>query len=96
MDQTMVYLLTEKYTTSKVMSMSPSEMCDQLISDGVVKSVEDFNLLVLEAIQKAAIDDDEFPIHFYTKDEPMSESGRTVNNVECLTDDYIANMLDGG
>lgn len=96
MDQAMAYLLSEKYTAEKVMGMSPFEMCNCLINEGVIKSVPDFNLLVLEAVQRAFVDDDEFPIHFYTKDEPMSEHGRTVGKVECLTDDYIANMLEGG
>lgn len=96
MDRTMAYLLNEKYTTLKVMCMSPTELCDQLISDGIIKTSADFNLLILEAVQKAAIDDDEIPIHYYTRDEPMSEAGRSVGKVECLTDDYIANILNNG
>lgn len=95
MDQATASALKHQFTAEQVMNMNPDMFCTKLILAGLVKSGADFNLLVLEAIQKAAMDDDEFPIHFYTEDEPMSESGRTVNNVECLTDDYIANMMGG-
>lgn len=92
---TVANLLVNKFSPDRVMSMRPEQFCADLIFEGVVKSEADFNLIVLESIQRACVDDDEFPMHYYTKDEPMSESGRTVGDIECLTDDYIANMLSG-
>ncbi len=86
--------LLDKYTPSNVMRHSCIEFCQELIRDGFVLNESDFNLLALEAIQRAFADDDEFPIHYYSKDEPMSETGRCVEDVVCLTDDYIANVLN--
>ena len=93
MDPTTALTLINKYTAHYVSSMSSNKLCQELVADGVFKTYNDFNLFILEGIQRAIMDDDEFPIHFYTRDEPMSESGRTVKNIECLTDDYIADMV---
>ncbi len=83
--------LESQFSADKVLDMTPNQLGDKLMKAGFIHSLADMNCLVIEGLQHAARDDDEFPIHYYKKDEPMSEKGRDVGHVECLTDDYIAN-----
>ena len=75
-------------------NFTPNELADFLVSNGIVSNAADMNRIVIEGIQRALNDDDEFPIKYYSKDEPMSEEGRAVKVGDCLTDDYIANCMN--
>lgn len=91
----MLTLLNTKLSPDNMKYFTPNELAIFLVENDFVKSVTDVNTIVIEAIQKAIREDDELPIHYYTKDEPMPEESKIVDNVECLTDDYIANNLNG-
>jgi hypothetical protein len=83
-------LLNNELSPEKVKDMAVFSLYTFLIDEGIVASAEDFKMLVIEAVQNAAVEDDEFPIHFYSKDEPMPEESRTVEDPgPMLTDDYI-------
>ena len=73
---------------------TPNELADFLVKNGIVENTADVNRLVIEGIQKALRDDDEFPIRYYSKDEEMSEEGRKADAGECLTDEYIENNMN--
>ena len=64
-----------------------------LIDNNLIASLNDVNMLIIESIQNALIEDDEFPIHYYSKDEKMPETNRMVNPGDCLTDEYIENNM---
>lgn len=90
----MLHLLNTEFSPDEVASDMPSVFARRLIERGIIISMADFNYLALEAIQRAFVEDDEFPIHYYRKGEEMSESGRVVSDIgDCLTDDYIATNL---
>lgn len=91
----LVDLLNTELSADNMGNFTPNELAKRLVELNIVESATDMNCIVIESIQKALRDDDEFPIHYYAKDEPMSETGRNVEGVECLTDDYIANHLQG-
>lgn len=66
-----------------------------VVKTNVVASEEDLKMFVVEALQKAAEADDEFPIHYYTKEEPLNEEAKVVDAGPMLTDNYIKNNLKG-
>jgi hypothetical protein len=87
-----VELLQGDLSPDKVINMSPNELAVKLLAERVIESSKDVNMLIIEGIQKALNDDDEFPIHYYSKDEPMHESGivsERAEQQENLTDDFI-------
>ena len=93
MARTLKEVLDNELSADNMGNYTPNELADFLVKNGIVSNAADVNRLVIEGIQRAYRDDDEFPIRYYTKEEPMSEEGKIVENVECLTDDYIATQL---
>ena len=91
--QKIITMLNTTLSADKMSNFTPDELSALLVDENIIASATDVNCLVIEAIQRALNDDDEFPIHFYHKNEPMREEGRNVDGVECLTDDYIATNL---
>lgn len=93
MAKTLKEVLDTDLSPDNMGNYTPNELADFLVKNKIVENTADVNRLVIEGIQKALIDDDEFPIHYYTKDEAMPDKGKQVNIGDCLTDDYIANQL---
>lgn len=93
MAKTLREVLDNELSAENMGNYTPNELADFLVKNGVVENTADVNRIVIEGIQKALADDDEFPIHYYTKDEPMSEAGKAVDPGDCLTDDYIENQM---
>ena len=73
MARTLQEVLNNELSADKMEDYTPNELADFLVKNGVVSNTADVNRIVIEGIQKALTEDDEFPIHYYTKDEPMSE-----------------------
>lgn len=90
---TLKEVLDTVLSPEKVKEMSTQELMVYIVDNGIVESEADARMLIIEGIQKAMRDDDEFPIHYYSKDEEMSEAGRQTDAGECLTDDYIENNM---
>lgn len=93
MARTLQEVLDNELSADNMGSYTPNELAEFLVENAIVENTADVNRIVIEGIQKALLDDDEFPIHYYTKEEPMSENGRTVDVGDCLTDDYIENQM---
>lgn len=87
------HLFNTELSPEKMSDYTPNELADFLIKKKVVKTIPDVNRLVIEGLQKALKEDDEFPIHYYTKEEEMPEEAKVVDIGECLTDDFIATQL---
>lgn len=94
MDRTLQEVLNNELSADKMGDYTPNELADFLVKNGVVSNTADVNRIVIEGIQKALTEDDEFPIHYYTKDEPMSETGKATEAGPCLTDEYIENNMN--
>ena len=94
MARTLQEVLNNELSADKMEDYTPNELADFLVKNGVVSNTADVNRIVIEGIQKALTEDDEFPIHYYTKDEPMSETGKTTEAGPCLTDEYIENNMN--
>lgn len=94
MAKTLQEVLNTDLSPDKMGDYTPNELADFLVKNGIVNNAADVNRIVIEGIQRALNDDDEFPIHYYTKDEPMSEEGRVANPGPCLTDEYIENEMN--
>lgn len=94
MAKTLQEVLNTDLSPDKMGDYTPNELADFLVNNGIVTNAADVNRIVIEGIQRALNDDDEFPIHYYTKDEPMSEEGRVANPGPCLTDEYIENEMN--
>ncbi len=94
MAKTLQEVLNTDLSPDKMGDFTPNELADYLVKNGIVDNAADVNRLVIEGIQRALNEDDEFPIHYYDKDEPMSEEGRTVDPGPCLTDEYIENEMN--
>ncbi len=93
MAKTLQEVLNDELSADKMGDYTPNELADFLVKNGIVENTADVNRIVIEGIQKALADDDEFPIHYYAKEEPMSEAGKVVDPGDCLTDDYIENQM---
>lgn len=87
--KTLQEVLNNELSADNMGNYTPNELADFLVKNGIVDNTADVNRIVIEGIQKALNDDDEFPIHYYPKEEPMREEGKVVNAGECLTDEYI-------
>ena len=94
MNKTLQEVLNTDLSPDKMGNFTPNELADYLVKNGIVNNIIDVNRLVIEGIQKALVDDDEFPIRYYSKDEEMSEEGRKADAGECLTDEYIENNMN--
>ena len=93
MARTLQEVLNTDLSPDKMGDFTPNELADFLVKNGIVENTADVNRIVIEGIQKALKDDDEFPIRYYSKDEEMSEEGRIVNNPgEMLTDELVHTM----
>lgn len=93
MSRTLQDVLNNELSPDNMGNYTPNELAEFLVKNGIVSNTADVNRIVIEGIQKAVRDDDEFPIKYYSKDEPMSEEGKKANPGECLTDEYIANNM---
>ena len=94
MARTLQEVLNNELSADKMGDYTPNELADFLVKNGIVSNTADVNRIVIEGIQKALTEDDEFPIHYYTKDEPMSETGKATAAGPCLTDEYIENNMN--
>jgi hypothetical protein len=91
--KTLKELLDTDLSAENMGNYTPNELADFLVKNGIVENAADVNRIVIEGIQKALNDDDEFPIHYYPKDEPMNEEHKAVDAGDCLTDEYIQDNL---
>lgn len=94
MAKTLQQVLNTDLSPDNMGNYTPNELADFLVKNGIVENTADVNRIVIEGIQRALNDDDEFPIHYYQKDEPMSEAGRITDAGPCLTDEYIENEFN--
>lgn len=94
MARTLQEVLNNELSADKMGDYTPNELADFLVKNDIVSNTADVNRIVIEGIQKALTEDDEFPIHYYTKDEPMSETGKATEAGPCLTDEYIENNMN--
>lgn len=93
MARTLQEVLDTILSPENVKMLTPNELSEFLVCNEIIASKEDMNMLVIEGIQKALKDDDEFPIRYYEKTEPMSEAGKVVENPgEMLTDSLVHQM----
>jgi len=93
MARTLQEVLDTDLSADKMGDITPNELANFLVDNGIVKTPGDVNRLVIEGIQRALKDDDEFPIRYYSKDEEMSEKGKIVENPgEMLTDELVNTM----
>ena len=91
--RTLQEVLNTDLSPDKMGDYTPNQLATFLVENEIVKSAADVNRIVIEGLQRALQEDDEFPIHYYTKYEEMSEKGKAVNIGPCLTDDYIENEM---
>ena len=94
MAKTLQEVLDTDLSPDKMGDFTPNELADFLVKNGIVDNAADVNRLVIEGVQKALNEDDEFPIRYYSKDEEISEKGRIANTGPCLTDEYIENEMN--
>lgn len=78
---------------SKIKDMPTDSLIEYLTSNKIVNSEPDVRMLIIEGIQKAYEDDDEFPITYYDKNHDIPDEHRFVDPGPQLTDDYIENNL---
>lgn len=90
--KTIQELLNTDLSPDKVGDMTANELGIRLMANGIIETGADMNRLVIEGIQKALADGDEFPIRYYTDDEEMPEEHKIVDPGECLTDEYISKV----
>ncbi len=92
--KTLHNLLNNELSPDKMNQFTPNELALYLIELGIVESATDVNMLIIEGIQKALAEDDEFPIKYYSSNEEIKPESVTVNPGVCLTDDFIQNAFD--
>lgn len=96
MSKTLQEILDTDLSPDNIKNMAVDELYDYIIDAGIVNSVKDINMLIVEGIQRAVNEDDEFPIKYYNKDEEMPEESKTVSNPgPMLTDGYVSGMKSG-
>lgn len=91
--KTLKEVLDNELSAENMGNYTPNELAEFLVKNGIVENTADVNRIVIEGIQRALKDDDEFPIHYYPKTEPMREEGKYVDAGECLTDEYIQDNM---
>ena len=93
MTRTLQEVLNTDLSPDKMGNYTPNELADFLVKNNIVENTADVNRIVIEGIQKALKDDDEFPIRYYSKDEEMPEASKVVENPgEMLTDELVQTM----
>lgn len=93
MAKTLKEVLDTDLSPDKVKQMRTEEVMHYIVSNGIVATESDVNMLIIEGIQKALKDDDEFPIKYYSKEEEMPEESKIVENPgEMLTDELVQTM----
>lgn len=93
MSRTLQEVLNTDLSPDKMGDFTPNELADYLVKNGIVNNATDMNRLVIEGIQKALNEDDEFPIRYYAKNEEMPEKSKIVENPgEMLTDELVHAM----
>lgn len=93
MARTLQQVLNTDLSPDKMGDYTPNELADFLVKNGIVDNTADVNRIVIEGIQKALKDGDEFPIRYYSKDEEMPEQSKIVENLgEMLTDEFVHAM----
>lgn len=84
--------LTLKEVFSKILTVEAvaktdhDSFCETLISLRLIKDYPALNLFILEHLQKALIDGDEFPISYYGKDQEVQDKFPVT---ACLSDEKI-------
>ena len=94
MSRSLTDILNKEMSPDNIGNYTPNEVADFFIKIGVIENAADFSRLAIESIQKAYIDEDEFPIHYYRSDEPMHEEAKYPDPGPALTDDFIDNLKD--
>lgn len=93
MARTLQEVLNTDLSPDKMGDYTPNELADFLVKNGIVENTADVNRIVIEGIQKALKDDDEFPIRYYSENEEMPEKSKIVKNPgEMLTDELVYTM----
>lgn len=93
MARTLQEVLNTDLSPDKMGDYTPNELADFLVKNGIVENTADVNRIVIEGIQRALKDDDEFPIRYYSKEEEMPEESKIVENPgEMLTDELVNTM----
>ena len=93
MARTLLEVLNTDLSPDKMGDFTPNELASFLVENGIVENTADVNRIVIEGIQRALKDDDEFPIRYYSKDEEMPEKSKVVENPgEMLTDELVHTM----
>ena len=93
MARTLQEVLDTDLSADKVKDMKTCELVKFLVDNKIISEKADANMLIIEGVQRALNEDDEFPIHYYEKTEPMSEAGKVVENPgEMLTDTLVHQM----
>ena len=92
---TLQQALDTTLSPDKVKDMDTKELIDYLLENQIFHSEADIRMFLIEGIQRAVRQDDEFPIRIYTSDdEEMPEEHRYVEPEPSLTDEYIENNMN--
>ena len=90
MAKTLQEVLNTELSPDNMGNYTPNELADFLVSNGIVDNTADVNRIVIEGIQRALDEDDEFPIRYYKKDEEIPAERKIVANPgEMLTDEMV-------
>lgn len=93
MGKTLQEVLNTDLSPDKMGNFTPNELADFLVKSGIVDNATDVNRIVIEGIQRALNEDDEFPIKYYSKEEDMPEESKIIENPgEMLTDELVHAM----
>ena len=93
MARTLQEVLNTDLSPDKMGDYTPNELADFLVKNGIVENTADVNRIVIEGIQRALNEDDEFPIKYYSKEEDMPEKSKIIENPgEMLTDELVHAM----
>jgi hypothetical protein len=91
--KTLQEVLNTDLSPDKVKEMSYAELNNFLIENEIVETDADIRMLIVEGIQRAVKEDDEFPIRYYKPEEEMPAESKVVENPgEMLTDDLVHQM----
>lgn len=93
MARTLQEVLNTDLSPDKMGDYTPNELADFLVKNGIVENTADVNRIVIEGVQRALNEDDEFPIKYYSKEEDMPEESKIIKNPgEMLTDELVHAM----
>ena len=86
--------LNTTLSPDKVKDMDTQELIKYLVDNQIFASEADLRMFIIEGVQRALRQDDEFPIKVYTsEDEEVPEEHRYVDAGPQLTDEYIENNM---